>query len=336
MSPQAFERFAFKPLLWWHQQQNILKKHRINIFRREKPKRIMKLFNFYNKSVYIQYRNQLCSTTTVVVCALTLAAFAVPYYLLSSIRQGELWDQQRTVYEQPKMSFQYSYLFLAEMEDSEEGRATSASVVTCSSFPSYNTLTEQLHPCSDVQVIPTDTNHDHTLDHLSVSISFNPPDRASRLSFYTFYFFLEATVSVRSWNDFFNHLLNILYVFFLTPRRSFAFSHHLDNISASPELFGFHWSYAVKGDWFLFLVFLIHFFFHTPQTTTTNARPIFHKYLPRQWEFLMQTNRLTPGQGAIVNISSGSELQPLPYMTVYAATKVTVELLPLGHRNVIA
>nr|XP_040237950.2 transmembrane protein 231 [Anopheles coluzzii] len=155
----------------------------------------MKLFNFYNKSVYIQYRNQLCSTTTVVVCALTLAAFAVPYYLLSSIRQGELWDQQRTVYEQPKMSFQYSYLFLAEMEDPEEGRATSASVVTCSSFPSYNTLTEQLHPCSDVQVIPTDTNHDHTLDHLSVSISFNPPDRASRLSFYTFYFFLEATVS---------------------------------------------------------------------------------------------------------------------------------------------
>lgn len=42
------------------------------------------------------------------------------------------------------------------------------------------------------------------------------------------------------------------------------------------------------------------------------------------------------GQGAIVNISSGSELQPLPYMTVYAATKVTVEFLRLGHRNVIA
>lgn len=30
------------------------------------------------------------------------------------------------------------------------------------------------------------------------------------------------------------------------------------------------------------------------------------------------------GKGAIVNISSGSELQPLPLMTVYAATKVYI------------
>lgn len=29
------------------------------------------------------------------------------------------------------------------------------------------------------------------------------------------------------------------------------------------------------------------------------------------------------GRGAIVNVSSGSELQPLPLMTVYAATKVS-------------
>lgn len=28
------------------------------------------------------------------------------------------------------------------------------------------------------------------------------------------------------------------------------------------------------------------------------------------------------GKGAIVNVSSGSELQPLPLMTVYAATKI--------------
>uniref|UniRef100_A0A182P4K1 Transmembrane protein 231 n=1 Tax=Anopheles epiroticus TaxID=199890 RepID=A0A182P4K1_9DIPT len=153
----------------------------------------MKLFSFYNKSIYIQYRNQLCSTTTFVVCALSVAAFVAPYYLLSSIKHGELWDQHRTVYEQPKMAFQYSYLFLAEMDQPEEGRAPT--VVTCSSFPSYNTLTEQLQPCSDVQVVPIDTNHDHTLDRLSVSVRFNPPERGFRLSFYTFYFFLEATLS---------------------------------------------------------------------------------------------------------------------------------------------
>lgn len=32
------------------------------------------------------------------------------------------------------------------------------------------------------------------------------------------------------------------------------------------------------------------------------------------------------GHGAIVNVSSGSELQPLPLMTVYAATKVSKTL----------
>lgn len=31
------------------------------------------------------------------------------------------------------------------------------------------------------------------------------------------------------------------------------------------------------------------------------------------------------GKGAIVNVSSGSELQPLPLMTVYAATKIYVK-----------
>uniref|UniRef100_A0A182RWA3 Transmembrane protein 231 n=1 Tax=Anopheles funestus TaxID=62324 RepID=A0A182RWA3_ANOFN len=152
----------------------------------------MKLFSFYSKSVYIQYRNQLCSTTTIVVCALTVAAFFAPYYLLSYIKQGELWDQQRIVYEQPRVKFLYEYLFLAEMEDVDERSST---VVTCSSFESYNSLTEQQHSCNDVQVVPIDADHDQALDHLSVGISFNPPNLATRLSFYTFYFFLEATVS---------------------------------------------------------------------------------------------------------------------------------------------
>lgn len=33
------------------------------------------------------------------------------------------------------------------------------------------------------------------------------------------------------------------------------------------------------------------------------------------------------GKGAIVNISSGSELQPLPFMAVYAASKVTTKCI---------
>lgn len=49
----------------------------------------------------------------------------------------------------------------------------------------------------------------------------------------------------------------------------------------------------------------------------------------------MLTRIVLPGmkqrrQGAIVNISSGSELQPLPYMTVYAATKAYVHNFTLA------
>ncbi|XP_053673428.1 inactive hydroxysteroid dehydrogenase-like protein 1 [Anopheles nili] len=39
------------------------------------------------------------------------------------------------------------------------------------------------------------------------------------------------------------------------------------------------------------------------------------------------------GQGAIVNISSGSELQPLPYMTVYAATKAYIHNFTLAMQH---
>ncbi|XP_058120888.1 transmembrane protein 231 [Anopheles ziemanni] len=152
----------------------------------------MKLFNFYSKTVKIQYRNQLCSTTTFVVCALTLAAFVIPYYLLTSIKHGELWENHRLLYEKPNVAFPYQYLFLAELEDVDDKPTTS--VVTCSSFVSYNMLTEQLHPCSGIRVVPIDSDHDQSIDHLSVGIAFNPPETTSRLTYYTFYFFLEAKV----------------------------------------------------------------------------------------------------------------------------------------------
>ncbi|XP_053676620.1 transmembrane protein 231 [Anopheles nili] len=151
----------------------------------------MKLFCFYGKPVSIKYHNQLCSSTTLVVCTLSVAAFVLPYYILSSVKRGELWDQHQLVYEQPRVKFLYAYLFLAEMEASDDG----SSVVTCSSFESYNTLTEHLYPCSEVRVVPIDSDHDHALDHLAIAISFNPPDVGSRLMYYTFYFFLEATVT---------------------------------------------------------------------------------------------------------------------------------------------
>ncbi|XP_058056383.1 transmembrane protein 231 [Anopheles bellator] len=152
----------------------------------------MKLFSFYNKSVFVQYRNQLCSTTTVAVCLLSLAAFVIPASVLFSVQRGKLWDQHHLVYEQPKVKFSYKYLFLAELEG---GGDRESSIVTCSSFESYNSATEELPSCNGIHVTPFDEDHDQMLDHLKVAINFNPPEETNRLQFYTLYFFLEATVS---------------------------------------------------------------------------------------------------------------------------------------------
>lgn len=38
---------------------------------------------------------------------------------------------------------------------------------------------------------------------------------------------------------------------------------------------------------------------------------------------LVLPRMVAKGRGAVVNVSSGSELQPLPLMTIYAATKVS-------------
>lgn len=42
------------------------------------------------------------------------------------------------------------------------------------------------------------------------------------------------------------------------------------------------------------------------------------------------------GRGAIVNVSSGSEMQPMPYMAVYAASKVYVKNFTLAIRHELA
>ncbi|XP_050101441.1 uncharacterized protein LOC126581668 [Anopheles aquasalis] len=152
----------------------------------------MKLFGFYSKNVYIQYRNQLCSTTTFVVCSLTIIAFVAPYYALYSIKGGELWEQHRLVYEQPRVKFPYKYLVLAEFEGIGDGES---SVLTCSSFEGYNSATEQLPSCNAIRVIPIDEDNDQTMDRLRVTISFNPPDDANGLRFYTVYYFLETTLT---------------------------------------------------------------------------------------------------------------------------------------------
>ncbi|KXJ76030.1 hypothetical protein RP20_CCG010468 [Aedes albopictus] len=153
----------------------------------------MQLFSLHRKSIYILYQNRLCSLSTLTTAFIVLLSLLLPYCVISYINPGTLWDRYRLVYEQPKVHFDYQYLFLAEMDRPGDNVNR---LTTCSSYESYNMLTDdQSHQdCNAIKVMIDDSNADGKIDKLSASVSINLPDDSVGLVFYTFYFFLEAVV----------------------------------------------------------------------------------------------------------------------------------------------
>ncbi|XP_055639962.1 uncharacterized protein LOC129777614 isoform X2 [Toxorhynchites rutilus septentrionalis] len=67
-------------------------------------------------------------------------------------------------------------------------------IITCSSFESYNALTEERQECTSIKVTEHDSNVDGKTDILKASVSFNLPDDSLGLAFYSLYFFLETSL----------------------------------------------------------------------------------------------------------------------------------------------
>ncbi|XP_053692199.1 transmembrane protein 231 [Sabethes cyaneus] len=148
----------------------------------------MKLFNLHRKSVYILYRSNICSLSTLIITALVLLALVLPCYVILIANPGGLWESYRLVYEQPTVRFTYRYLFLAEVDQPEVGNE----IITCSSFDAYNTLATERQECTTLKVVTHDSTANGKLDSLRVSVSLNLPDESLGLVFYSFYFFLDA------------------------------------------------------------------------------------------------------------------------------------------------
>ncbi|XP_058447887.1 transmembrane protein 231 [Malaya genurostris] len=149
----------------------------------------MKLLNLHRKSVYVLYRNRLCSFSTLAIAIVVLLTVILPCYVICFINPGALWDSYRLIYEQPKVDFTYRYLFLAEVKHPDgEGNE----IITCSSFEAYNRLTDDREECSTIKVVIDDSNMDGKTDKLTVSVSYSLPEGSEGIVFYTFYFFLDA------------------------------------------------------------------------------------------------------------------------------------------------
>lgn len=113
-----------------------------------KSKTMKHLFNLHRKSVRIDYRNQLCSFATFATGCVVLLSLVIPYYVVQFINPGDVWDRYRLAYEQPRVHFDYRYLFLAEVDLAEAKNE----IITCSSFEPYNELTEQRQECGVIKV----------------------------------------------------------------------------------------------------------------------------------------------------------------------------------------
>lgn len=138
----------------------------------------MKLLNLYNRKVSISYKHSFCSFAFLFVTILTVFTIVMPLYIVFSINH-DLWFSQyqnKIVYEQPSINFQYKYILLAEhtpiitdtvsniaedeyIEETTSGNIISSTnnnrptkLVAWSSYEYFNQLMENWHKSVSIKV----------------------------------------------------------------------------------------------------------------------------------------------------------------------------------------
>lgn len=109
----------------------------------------MKLFTVHRNTLNINYKHQLCSIAFLFVILVTILTIVLPFVVIHSTNR-ETWKQSLMIYEQPNVKFIYQYIFTAILQDDDDDKKN---MITCSSFPFYNELTQEFQECSDIKVI---------------------------------------------------------------------------------------------------------------------------------------------------------------------------------------
>lgn len=108
----------------------------------------MKLFTIHINPLNISYKHQLCSISTLFVFLVAVLEIVLPLVLIQSLFR-DLWKEELLLFEQPNTKFSFKYIFRTilknELTDDDK-------LVTCSSFSTYNSLTEAYQECNEITV----------------------------------------------------------------------------------------------------------------------------------------------------------------------------------------
>ncbi|XP_077297900.1 transmembrane protein 231 isoform X2 [Arctopsyche grandis] len=126
----------------------------------------MTLYELYNCSVSIQYKNTLCSKATFFVLVTTLIALIFPLFL--SYRARGFWLKNYIFYEQPDVHFKYQYLFIIETDDLEY-------LISCGNLQNTSKLLTLNENCYYFKVREIDHNFDKKIDEIYLELHVKNP-----------------------------------------------------------------------------------------------------------------------------------------------------------------
>lgn len=124
------------------------------------------LISVHRKYTFIDYQNRICSFASLIAFLAFLAAIFLPIFWIYKVNNNNLMlNKDFIVYEQPRVKFQYRYVFTADhtME--------SSNTVVCSSFQQLNRF-EDTTNCGKVKVSEKDFDHDGVADEIQVTFEF--------------------------------------------------------------------------------------------------------------------------------------------------------------------
>lgn len=126
----------------------------------------MSLISLHRKYSFIDYQNQLCSIAALVTFVVILVSVFLPIVWIINVNT---LNTDFIQYEQPRVKFQYKYIFNAE-HNFEIGKNV---VVLCSSFSALTEHQNDIEDCNQVKIIEKDLNFDGMVDEIHFAFIFN-------------------------------------------------------------------------------------------------------------------------------------------------------------------
>lgn len=125
----------------------------------------MKFIPLHTTNTAIVYKNSLCSLASLLVMIFIALSVMLPVLLVSLLSPYSGISESRVLYEQPRVQFNYQYIFVASTELAQD--TEDASFVACSSFHNFNARTRNFTShCDTTKYWAEDLDHDEVSDRL--------------------------------------------------------------------------------------------------------------------------------------------------------------------------